>query len=162
MLVVYLWPEYSTTNASGIAGEIVLSEYNFLLVGALSNSNNNPTSSRRDYMFDLSKQNCEACRADAPKISDEDLKTLMPNIPDWSILVVEGVMQLSREFVFSNFEQAMAFSNRVGEIAEAEDHHPAILTEWGKVTVTWWSHKIKGLHRNDLIMAARTDEVYAD
>ena len=113
-------------------------------------------------MFDLSKQNCEACRADAPKISDEDLKTLMPNIPDWSIVVVDGVMQLSREFAFKNFEQAMAFSNRVGEIAEAEDHHPAIFTEWGKVTVTWWSHKIKGLHRNDLIMAARTDEVYAD
>lgn len=113
-------------------------------------------------MFDLSKQNCEACRADAPKISDDDLKMLMPNIPDWSIVVVDGVMQLSREFEFRNFEQAMAFSNRVGEIAEAEDHHPAILTEWGKVTVTWWSHKIKGLHRNDLIMAARTDEVYAD
>jgi 4a-hydroxytetrahydrobiopterin dehydratase len=113
-------------------------------------------------MFDLSKQNCEACRADAPKISDDDLKMLMPNIPDWSIIVVDGVMQLSREFEFKNFEQAMAFSNRVGEIAEAEDHHPAILTEWGKVTVTWWSHKIKGLHRNDLIMAARTDEVDAD
>jgi 4a-hydroxytetrahydrobiopterin dehydratase len=113
-------------------------------------------------MFDLSKQNCEACRADAPKISDDDLKMLMPNIPDWNIVVVDGVMQLSREFEFKNFEQAMAFSNRVGEIAEAEDHHPAILTEWGKVTVTWWSHKIKGLHRNDLIMAARTDEVYAD
>jgi 4a-hydroxytetrahydrobiopterin dehydratase len=113
-------------------------------------------------MFDLSKQNCEACRADAPKISDEDLKTLMPNIPDWSVIVVDGVMQLSREYEFRNFEQAMAFSNRVGEIAEAEGHHPAILTEWGKVTVTWWSHKIKGLHKNDLIMAARTDEVYAD
>jgi len=113
-------------------------------------------------MFDLSKQNCEACRADAPKISDDDLKMLMPNIPDWSVIVVDGVMQLSREFEFKNFEQAMAFSNRVGEIAEAEDHHPAILTEWGKVTVTWWSHKIKGLHRNDLIMAARTDEVDAD
>ena len=113
-------------------------------------------------MFDLSKQNCEACRADAPKISDDDLKVLMPNIPDWNIIVVDGVMQLSREFEFKNFEQAMAFSNRVGEIAEAEDHHPAILTEWGKVTVTWWSHKIKGLHRNDLIMAARTDEVDAD
>ena len=113
-------------------------------------------------MFDLSKQSCEACRADAPKISDEDLKTLMPNIPDWNVIVVDGVMQLSREYEFRNFEQAMAFSNRVGEIAEAEGHHPAILTEWGKVTVTWWSHKIKGLHRNDLIMAARTDEVYAD
>jgi len=113
-------------------------------------------------MFDLSKQSCEACRADAPTVSDEDLKLLMPNIPDWQVIVVDGVMQLSREFDFSNFEQAMAFSNRVGEIAETEGHHPAILTEWGKVTVAWWSHKIKGLHKNDLIMAARTDEVYAD
>ena len=113
-------------------------------------------------MFDLSKQSCEACRADAPRVSDEDLKLLMPNIPDWQVIVVDGVMQLSREFGFGNFEQAMAFSNRVGEIAEVENHHPAILTEWGKVTVAWWSHKIKGLHKNDLIMAARTDEVYAD
>ena len=113
-------------------------------------------------MFDLSKQSCEACRADAPKVSDDDLKMLMPNIPDWQVIVVDGVMQLTREFGFSNFEQAMAFSNRVGDIAELEDHHPAILTEWGRVTITWWSHKIKGLHKNDLIMAARTDEVYAD
>ena len=113
-------------------------------------------------MQELSKQHCEACHADAPKISDEDLKTLMPGIPDWDVIVVEGVMQLSREFGFSNFEQAMAFSNRVGDIAEAVNHHPAILTEWGRVTVTWWSHKIRGLHKNDLIMAARTDEVYAD
>ena len=111
-------------------------------------------------MFDLSKQSCEACRADAPKISDADLKALMPNIPDWSVVVVDSIMQLEREFQFKNFEQAIAFTNRVGEIAEAEDHHPAILTEWGKVTVTWWSHKIRGLHKNDLIMAARTDEVY--
>ena len=110
-------------------------------------------------MFDLSKQSCEACRADAPKISDEDLKLMMPNIPDWSVIVIDGVMQLSREFDFNDFAQALAFTNRVGEIAEAEDHHPAILTEWGKVTVTWWSHKIRGLHKNDLIMAARTDEV---
>jgi 4a-hydroxytetrahydrobiopterin dehydratase len=113
-------------------------------------------------MQKLSKQNCEACHADAPKISDEDLKALMPGIPDWNVIVVDGVMQLSREFGFSNFEQAIAFSNRVGEIAEAVNHHPAILTEWGRVTVTWWSHKIRGLHKNDLIMAARTDEVYAD
>ena len=66
---------------------------------------------------------------------------------------------MSREFSFGNFVEALAFTNRVGEIAETEDHHPAILTEWGKVTVTWWSHKIRGLHKNDLIMAARTDEV---
>ena len=111
-------------------------------------------------MDSLNQQSCEACRADAPKISDADLKALMPQIPDWDVIVVDGIMQLQREFGFGNFEQAMAFSNRVGDIAEAEGHHPAILTEWGRVTVTWWSHKIKGLHRNDLIMAARTDQVY--
>ena len=113
-------------------------------------------------MVELSKQSCEACRADAPLISDEELRQLMPAIPDWQVIVVDGVMQLTREFKFPNFAQAMAFSNRVGDLAEAEGHHPAILTEWGKVTVTWWSHKIRGLHRNDLIMAARTDGVYAD
>lgn len=110
-------------------------------------------------MPSLDQQSCEACRADAPKISDEELRELMPQIPDWGVIVVDGIMQLQRVFEFKNFEQAMVFSNRVGDIAEAEGHHPAILTEWGRVTVTWWSHKIRGLHRNDLIMAARTDQV---
>ena len=110
-------------------------------------------------MEDLNQQNCEACRADAPKISDDELRELMPQIPDWQVIVVDGIMQLTREYGFDNFVEAMAFANRVGEISEAEGHHPAILTEWGKVTVTWWSHKIKGLHKNDLIMAARTDGV---
>ena len=76
-------------------------------------------------------------------------------------IVVDGIMQLQREFRFPDFAQAMVFTNRVGELAEAENHHPAILTEWGRVTVTWWSHKIRGLHRNDLILAARTDQAYA-
>ena len=111
-------------------------------------------------MSELSQQHCEACRADAPKISDDELRELMPKIPDWEVIVVDGVMQLSRDFKFANFVDAMAFSNRVGDIAEEEGHHPAILTEWGKVNVTWWSHKIRGLHRNDLIMAARTDDVF--
>ena len=112
-------------------------------------------------MVELDKQSCEACRADAPRISDEELKQLMPSIPDWQVIDVDGVKQLQREFKFSDFAEAMAFTNRVGEIAEDENHHPAILTEWGKVTVTWWSHKIKGLHKNDLIMAARTDAAHA-
>ena len=110
-------------------------------------------------MVNLSEETCEACRADAPRVSDEELKTLMPKLPDWSIVVEDDIMRLTREFKFKNFEQAMAFSNQVVEIAEATGHHPAILTEWGKVKVTWWTHKIKGLHKNDLIMAARTDEI---
>ena len=111
-------------------------------------------------MEDLSEQGCEACRADAPRISDDELKRLMSAIPDWEIIVVDGVMQLTREFSFGDFAQAMAFSNRVGDLAEAVGHHPAILTEWGRVSVTWWTHKIRGLHKNDLIMAARTDKAH--
>ncbi|MCP4769078.1 MAG: 4a-hydroxytetrahydrobiopterin dehydratase [Gammaproteobacteria bacterium] len=112
-------------------------------------------------MEDLSEQGCEACRAGAPRISDDELHRLMSAIPDWKIIVVDGIMQLTREFNFGDFAQAMTFSNRVGDLAEAAGHHPAILTEWGRVNVTWWSHKIRGLHKNDLIMAARTDKAHA-
>ncbi len=82
-------------------------------------------------------------------------------IPEWQIVERENIQRLERTFKFKNFVQAVAFTNQVAEIAEAEGHHPAILTEWGKVTVTWWTHKIKGLHRNDFIMAAKTDRLFA-
>ncbi|WP_226667466.1 4a-hydroxytetrahydrobiopterin dehydratase [Microbulbifer aggregans] len=109
-------------------------------------------------MTELAAQACEACRADAPLVSDEELAELVREIPDWTPVVREGVMQLERVFKFRNFKQALAFTNRVGEIAEEVGHHPALLTEWGKVTVTWWSHEAGGLHKNDFIMAARTDK----
>ena len=108
-------------------------------------------------MSELSQMHCEACRADAPTVGDDELKSLIKEIPDWSVEVRDGVMQLEREYPFNNFSEALSFANKVGEIAEDEGHHPAILVEWGRVTVTWWSHKIRGLHRNDFIMAARTD-----
>jgi 4a-hydroxytetrahydrobiopterin dehydratase len=63
---------------------------------------------------------------------------------------------------FPNFTEALAFTNRVGALAEADGHHPALLTEWGRVTVTWQTHKIRGLHLNDFIMAAKTDELAAE
>lgn len=110
-------------------------------------------------MTDLTAERCEACRADAPKVSDEELATLIRMIPDWNIEVRDGVMQLERSYTFPDFVAALAFTNKVGDIAEEEGHHPAILTEWGKVTVTWWSHKIRGLHRNDFVMAAKTDQI---
>ncbi|QKX17815.1 4a-hydroxytetrahydrobiopterin dehydratase [Microbulbifer sp. YPW1] len=109
-------------------------------------------------MTELAAQACEACRADAPLVSDEELAELMREIPDWTPVARDGVMQLERVFKFRNFKQALAFTNRVGEIAEEVGHHPALLTEWGKVTVTWWSHEAGGLHKNDFIMAARTDK----
>jgi len=108
----------------------------------------------------LSKESCEACRADAPLVTREDMDHLLPLIPEWTVVSEEGIPRLQRTFTFPDFAGALIFTNRVGDIAEQEGHHPEILTEWGKVTVTWWTHKIRGLHRNDFIMAARTDEVY--
>src|SRR5687768_9425535 len=116
----------------------------------------------KQTMSTLNQAHCEACRADAPQVSDDELPVLIKQIPDWNIEVRDGVMQLEKVFLFKNFKHALAFTNAVGEISEAEGHHPGLLTEWGKVTVTWWSHSIKGLHRNDFIMAARTDIVAKD
>ena len=111
-------------------------------------------------MDKLNNQHCEACRADAPQVSDAELKELMGQIPDWQPVVVEGILQLRREYLFRNFAEALDFTNLVGEEAEEAGHHPALLTEWGKVTVSWWSHKIKGLHKNDFVMAAKTDALF--
>ncbi|REL32353.1 4a-hydroxytetrahydrobiopterin dehydratase [Thalassotalea euphylliae] len=105
----------------------------------------------------LSKQQCEACHVDAPKVSEEELAVLIKEIPDWVPQVRDSIMMLEREYKFKNYKLAWAFANKVSELAEQEFHHPAILLEWGKVTVTWWSHSIKGLHKNDFICAAKTD-----
>lgn len=107
----------------------------------------------------LAKQQCEACHADAPKISDEELHQLLKEIPDWTPVVRDNIMMLEREYKFKNYKLAWAFANKVAELAEDEFHHPATLLEWGKVTVTWWTHAIKGLHKNDLICAAKTDKL---
>jgi 4a-hydroxytetrahydrobiopterin dehydratase len=108
-------------------------------------------------MSALSEATCEACRSDAPRLGDDEIAELQPEVPDWVVLDVDGVNRLRRRFKFKNFAEALDFTNRVGALAEEHGHHPAILTEYGSVEVTWWTHKIKGLHRNDFIMAAKTD-----
>jgi 4a-hydroxytetrahydrobiopterin dehydratase len=110
-------------------------------------------------MSSLAESKCTACRRDAPTATDEEIAELLPAIPEWELLELDGIKRLRREFAFDDFAQALAFTDAVGEIAEEEGHHPALLTEWGRVTVTWWTHKIKGLHRNDFVMAAKTDRV---
>jgi len=110
-------------------------------------------------MTALKNQVCEACRADAPKVNAGEIRELLPEIPDWQVIDVNGVERLQRVFKFKNFVDAINFTRQVGELAEQHNHHPAILTEWGKVTVSWWTHKIGGLHRNDFVMAAKTDEL---
>jgi 4a-hydroxytetrahydrobiopterin dehydratase len=103
---------------------------------------------------------CVACRSDAPTVTEAEIAELQPLVPEWEIVEQDGVKKLTRVFRFGDFAEALAFTNALGELAEEEGHHPALLTEWGRTTVTWWTHKIKGLHRNDFVMAAKADELY--
>ena len=111
-------------------------------------------------MTELAKDGCEPCQKGAPTVTDEEAEALHREVPAWSILERDGEKRLERVFTFPDFAAALAFTNRIGAIAEAEGHHPALLTEWGRVTVGWWTHKIGGLHRNDFVMAAKTDAEY--
>ncbi|MGH7724696.1 MAG: 4a-hydroxytetrahydrobiopterin dehydratase [Candidatus Eiseniibacteriota bacterium] len=107
----------------------------------------------------LAGETCTACRPDSPRLTDAEVRELSARVPGWSVAVRDGVPQLTRTFQFGNFEEALAFTSEVGALAESYGHHPAILTEWGKVTVSWWTHAIGGLHRNDFVMAAKTSEL---
>jgi 4a-hydroxytetrahydrobiopterin dehydratase len=109
----------------------------------------------------LNNEKCTACRRDSPRVTEADIQELKPQIPEWTLGEADGIPKLEREFRFSNFAQALNFTNRVGALAEEEGHHPAILTEWGKVMVKLWTHKIRGLHRNDFVMAAKIDSLSA-
>jgi 4a-hydroxytetrahydrobiopterin dehydratase len=110
-------------------------------------------------MTNLAQMKCVACRGGEPILTEAQVAELRPQVPDWQVKEVDGVQRLERVFKFRNFAEAIAFTDKVGAAAEAEDHHPLIVTEWGRVTVQWWTHKIRGLHQNDFIMAARTDRL---
>lgn len=112
-------------------------------------------------MNNLKQMKCVACRGGEPTVTEAEIAEYRPQVPQWSIVERDDILRLERVFKFRNFKEALDFTNHVGELAEEEGHHPALLTEWGKVTVTWWTHKIKGLHRNDFIMAAKTEEAYS-
>ena len=109
----------------------------------------------------LADEKCTACRRDSPRVTESELEDLSRQVPDWTVVERESIQRLERVFRFSNFAEALEFTNRVGALAEAEGHHPAILTEWGQVTVTLWTHKIRALHRNDFLVAAKIDSLSA-
>jgi 4a-hydroxytetrahydrobiopterin dehydratase len=121
----------------------------------------NDTIYRGAAMSELAQMKCVACQAGEPTVSQGDMYMMHPQIPDWMVIEVDGMQRLERVFKFKNFVQALEFTNKVGAIAEQENHHPLLITEWGRVTVQWWTHTIGGLHKNDFIMAARTDEIFS-
>ena len=111
-------------------------------------------------MESLKSLKCVPCRGDEPPATLKEIQRLNTQVPEWELGEQNGINKLERAFKFKNFREALRFTDKIGEVAEEQGHHPVIVTQWGKVKVTWWTHKIKGLHRNDFIMAAKTDEIY--
>lgn len=112
-------------------------------------------------MPELSQLKCVACRGGDPSLTEAEIAELLPQIPEWQTVAQDGILRLQRMFKFKNYTQSLEFTNKVAAIAEEEDHHPLIILEWGRVTVQWWTHVVKGLHKNDFIMAAKTDEKFS-
>ncbi len=110
-------------------------------------------------MINLATGQCVACRSGEPTLTEVEIADLMFHVPRWQVVERNGIPLLERVFRFKNFAEALEFTNQVAALAGEQDHHPLIVTEWGRVTVQWWTHVIKGLHRNDFIMAAKTDEL---
>lgn len=130
----------------------------------------------------LAREKCVACRRDSPRVTESEIAELHPQVADWRIANADGIPRLERTYKFKNFGDALAFSNELGGSADAEGHHPRMVVEWptprlpyqaaphhprmvvewGRVGVEWWTHKIRGLHRNDFVMAAKTDVMYAE
>ena len=110
-------------------------------------------------MDELKNKSCVPCSEGSAPMEESEISKLLKSVPEWKVVTEEGEKRLQRTFTFADFRKALDFTNKVGELAEAEQHHPMLVTEWGKVTVVWWTHSAKGLHRNDFIMAAKTSEL---
>jgi 4a-hydroxytetrahydrobiopterin dehydratase len=112
-------------------------------------------------MTDLINQSCVSCSSEEQALANSELAEYLQQLIGWQVVQGTGardaLQKLEKTFTFENYQQSIDFTNRVAELAEAEDHHPALLVEWGKVKVTWWTHAIGGLHSNDFICAAKTD-----
>jgi 4a-hydroxytetrahydrobiopterin dehydratase len=107
-------------------------------------------------MTQLCEKSCEPCQGGVEPLTGEDLKTYAQQVPDWEIV---DEHHLKRTFDFPDFQTALGFVNRIGELAEQQGHHPNIWFTWGKVTVELLTHKIDGLHENDFILASKIDQL---
>jgi 4a-hydroxytetrahydrobiopterin dehydratase len=107
-------------------------------------------------MSELAEKSCVACRGGVPALKGKELQDLHRQVPDWEVV---NEHHLRRTFTFPDFVSALAFVNRVGEVAEKEGHHPDIHLRWGKAEITTWTHSIDGLTESDFILAAKIDKL---
>jgi len=105
----------------------------------------------------LSEKVCVPCQGGMPPLSPEDAETYCAQTPEWSLM--QDATRISRSFKFADFVEAQSFVNKVGDLAEVEGHHPDISFGWGYADIVIYTHKIKGLHENDFILAAKIDQI---
>jgi 4a-hydroxytetrahydrobiopterin dehydratase len=110
-------------------------------------------------MSTLLEKKCTACELGAPLVLEKDQPELLKDLDGW-LVDKSNISKLVKIFKFSNYLQTLNFVNLIADLAESEDHHPKVTFEWGTVCLEWWSHKIEGLHMNDFICAAKSDEIY--
>jgi 4a-hydroxytetrahydrobiopterin dehydratase len=104
----------------------------------------------------LASKRCVPCRGGVPPLGPEEIAPLAAQVPQWTVVANH---HLERTFRFPDFRSALDFADRIGEVAEAEGHHPDLYVSWGRVTVTIWTHKIDGLTESDFILAAKIDRL---
>lgn len=109
--------------------------------------------------MNLLELGCKACCPGTPALAFNECEKLLGQLHGWQLLNQFGILQIQKVFLCRNFKSALELTNALGAIAEQNDHHPLIMLEWGRVTVNWWTHTVNGLHLNDFVMAAKTDEV---
>jgi 4a-hydroxytetrahydrobiopterin dehydratase len=107
-------------------------------------------------MSELASRECVPCRGGVPPLKGEQLQTLSAELKEWSVV---GEHHLGKVFKLRDFQEALAFVNRVGELAEEQGHHPHICFGWGRVEITIWTHKIDGLTESDINLAAKNDQL---
>ncbi len=107
-------------------------------------------------MSELSTKTCIPCRGGVPPVAGKELEDLAKQVPEWKVVEEHHIV---RSFTFPDFRQALAFVNKVGEVAESQGHHPDILLAWGKAEISIWTHKINGLTESDFILAAKIDKL---
>ncbi len=108
-------------------------------------------------MRDLASKTCVPCRGGVPPLKGQELASLAKQVDGWEVV---NEHHITKTLKFPDFRKALEFTNRVGELAEEQGHHPDIYLTWGKVGITTWTHKIDGLTESDFILAAKIDRLY--
>lgn len=106
----------------------------------------------------LDQKSCVPCKGGMPALSKSDAEGFLSQVSDWELM--DDASKIQRKYIFKNFVDALAFTNKIGEICEAENHHPDITLGWGYCVIVFYTHKINGLHENDFIMAAKASKLF--